>query len=358
MLNIPLYNALRRSFGEVQVVNENESAILERNNRTLIEKIVDGIEYDFVFLNRGEQYRVCCPYCYDTKYHLYVSHLWNSDVCVSGELGHVGKGVLICHRRDCLSNFENLKDFSNRVKVDLFDAHPITASEGESNENHEHHIMDIPAGIPINDPLAAAYIKPYLVDKRGFDLDEMFSNYGVKISKIPYYKDPCILFPIKQRGVVVSWQARAPYDEDEQLEGRSKYYLPKGIRKSWLLYNMDEAKKYPFVVLTEGVLDVIRLGGPGVCIFGKKPSLYQTKILTSLWGGGTVILLPDMDDPAAYSTAKDLSYQWRSKSLFKDVQLFALPHGKDPANIERKELWNLLLGSISCLRPFEKQLIQ
>ena len=77
----------------------------------------------------------------------------------------------------------------------------------------------------------------------------------------------------------------------------------------------------------------------GVCRFGKTTSASQLRMLVNCWGDGSVIILPDMNDPDAHPQAQKEIAQWNARSLFKGGAMIAvLPEGKDPGSMKHQEL--------------------
>ena len=67
--NPVLYNALRRRFGRVAIRNEGECHVPGRG------PIIRGRPTSFAVVS-GEYYCIACPYCRDTKFHLWVNHMF------------------------------------------------------------------------------------------------------------------------------------------------------------------------------------------------------------------------------------------------------------------------------------------
>lgn len=67
-LNPPLYQRLQQQFGSVKVVDAGVPMVVRRGK----DYVTGKIRLDFA--SKGEQYRVCCPFCNDTRHRLYVHH--------------------------------------------------------------------------------------------------------------------------------------------------------------------------------------------------------------------------------------------------------------------------------------------
>jgi hypothetical protein len=200
--------------------------------------------------------------------------------------------------------------------------------------------VELPAGLPLNDPSLPQYVRDY-IEGRGFSVDELTEDYKLQVSQIDFYPEPCIIIPIYQRGELASWQARFIGEDSKERLGLPKYYNPAGARKSWQVYNMDRARMYDTVVLTEGVFDVYKVGAQGVALFGKVPSGTQLRILAALWGRGRVIILPDRNDPDSLVKANENKEAWLERKLFREVHVVQLD-ADDPGSCDRREIWRAI----------------
>jgi len=296
----------------------------------------------------GEQYHVCCPFCGDTRCRLYVGYTWDRSLrTADGKLIYAGKRA-ICHNEDCLADKENFKKFDALVKANLSvqDNTPLGCVEGRGPA--EDDVFAMPPGcIPLADPAVPPGVQEY-VSGRGFDLAELSEGWQVQVGRVPGYPGPMLVFPIHQGGELRAWQARYPGEGYKQL-GRPKYWWPSGVVKSWLLYNMDRARLYPCVVVTEGILDAVRVGPAGVALFGKVPSTRQETMLVALWRNGTLVWIPDADDPASGEAARRHVDRWNRRALFRNgAHVVELASG-DPGSTPQGEIWKLIKTSVPCL---------
>lgn len=116
-----------------------------------------------------------------------------------------------------------------------------------------------------------------------------------------------IVYPVTYKGDPIGWTARLidklsddgkrrwvwnGRDWDETLRVSknrwSDFEIPKwfhlpSMSKGSILYNFDEAKRFPFVVLAEGPFDIHKVGLFGAGYFGELPSEAQRRIIKNTW---------------------------------------------------------------------------
>jgi hypothetical protein len=193
--------------------------------------------------------------------------------------------------------------------------------------------------VPVNElsPMhpAAAYLS-----KRGYDLDELATTWGVGYCTASSHRmlRGRIYIPVYRGGILVGWQGRWPADLNWNEVGFKKYYSGPGLRKSQLLYNQDLAARQPLVVVCEGVSDVWSVGAPGVALLGKTASTQQLRLLAGNWVGKPAVVLLDAD---AEADAGRLFEELRP--LFgRRLVLAVLPEGLDPGGCPRRALWTFI----------------
>jgi DNA primase len=148
-------------------------------------------------------------------------------------------------------------------------------------------------------------------------------------------------------GKLVGWQARLLYDPDkltdDECEARGwpmdedgakrkrppKYMTGPGFRKASSLFNFDQARKYPYVVVCEGVFDAMSVGPCAVAALGKELSQQQVMLLKSYWD--CIILMLD-----ANVDASKLEAQLSGDVTTIPVRLIGY---KDPGDAPRDEIW-------------------
>jgi hypothetical protein len=328
-LNPFLYKLLVKKFGSVRISSEGCSAHYQRipdpfhPNRTI-----------FHAAFWGEYYCVRCPFCRDHKHRLWINHLYASEVTNGRrEFTHLA----VCYNNNCMKEpgrKEQLEQLifsvGAHMRVYALPVKPVTAP------------MEIkpivPPGtvVPLKDLPEEHPARAYVI-KRGFDpitLSDKF-NVGLCVDTQNDASPLCrgrLYIPAMFRGELVGWQCRAIDDS------KPKYLNAPNMRKSTLLYNYDQAKDQPFVIIVEGVPSVWRLGAAAVCLFGKSMSKTQHDLIVRTWATKPVFLLLDKDAaPELEQTAALLQ-----QSLMRVIPVI-LPDDRDPADYAFGDITELLL---------------
>lgn len=337
ILNVDLYNKLKKVFGSVAVYSRGESASYKYERRSLYDTSHSRIYAKNV--TGGEHYAVTCPFC-KKEGKLWLSYLANSTLKDNGEIIHFPKGLIICYRCHFNSDPEKLAHFWRMIGSGVSLVTPSVTDE----EVQEAPKLIIPKCVPIIHPSVPARITNYLV-ARNMNIQELNDIYNVMYSEdaqVLVKGVPRIIFPIIQNGEICAWQGRC-LDDDVNRWHVPKYQFPSGVKIKWMLYNSDNARWQPYAIITEGITDVIACGKAGVATFGKTISQRQLSILTAYWGTKGVIRIPDMDDPEAYSVAKKELTAWNASGLFKKgAHLVIPPRGKDPGDLSRDVILKII----------------
>jgi len=341
MLNPLLYDALCRKFrsaGGVRVVNEGVKNIWktalygESTRRELVE--------------RGEQYCVCCPFCNDTRYRLYL----NYEFGTSDASGKILLFASQCFNESCLQMTPELRQ---TLFLEVLFGRPISKAFVQTAGARRQAEYTPPGDlIPLNRLDPGHLAVRYLAD-RGFNVQKLAGLYKVAwctASTIASARSR-IIIPVIFDGKEVGWLARLAQDGDFYTDdGRRipKYYNMPGFQRQRCLYNWDQAKHYKSIVIVEGALDCIRVGGPAVGLLGKSISPQNADRLCSLVAktGGTLIVALDPDQSAADKGCRHhievVADKLRDRLNGGRVMPFYLPTGTDPGGISQKEFQRLL----------------
>lgn len=343
MLNKQLYDALHRAFGPVKVYSIGEAVTYSVKRRTALDKSgKDWAEN----VKGGEHYAVRCPFC--GRPTLWFSYVAGSYMEPKGQSPiWFPRGLLICYhchetdkkeKRDEI--WKKLQTPGQWFRVEETAGDKFAALDsGLPAEPVNAGISTFPSGCGIASPAVPEKVKKYLIE-RNVDPVELQKECAACWCENPTGDGVGrIVFPVYKNGKVVGWQGRALPEDVEK--GKPKYWTF-GSKANWL-FNMDRARWFPFGVLVEGVFDCFRVGVQGVCRFGKTTSIAQLRMLRSFWGNQSVIVLPDMNDPAAWGDAEKEVTEWNARGLFKDGALMVrLPEGRDPGSMSHQEIANLI----------------
>jgi hypothetical protein len=158
----------------------------------------------------------------------------------------------------------------------------------------------------------------YLMN-RGFDPKRLDSLFGISYctSGAPFgggvfNTTGTLVIPVVENGVDIAWQCRLLYDVDgvsedmvpymgwkyDSEKGKyvkpPKYFTMPGFDKGLKLFNYDSAKRFPFVVVTEGAFDAMSVGVCAVAAFGKGLTDEQIALLRE-WPVIVLLLDPDAE---------------------------------------------------------------
>ncbi len=326
-LNPVLYNALQSRFRSVQLANEGDRFVGSRVRDPLDPKrtLVQGLSW-------GEYYRICCPFCRDTRHRLWINHLYGQG---NDNTGRPETWLAICYNEGCINDaarrwqledmifgFRNRRDRNRTVEIAVQDTAPQVLSKVEA----PGEIMPLDR-LPPNHPALL-----YLINRR-FDPQLLSQVYGVGYCLSVH--DPRhrplvgrIYIPIRMNGELVGWQGR--YVGEADWKHVAKYYGLPGMHKRLMLYNYDVAKDWPFLVVVESANSVWRVGPPTVAILGKTLSGRQQVLLRGAGEGKPLILILD---PDAREEMEGILSELVRVGKNPIVPIY-LPAGYDPANYE------------------------
>ena len=328
-LNLFLYNKLEQIFGKVIIANQGEAMIghhVYQNGRKQWE-----------VANPGEYYRVQCEYCNDHKHRLWINHRWG--VGMSDDPHNPLWWMLVCYNEHCYEGEENYyrrRDLERQVYADMrsTERNRIPIIPGELN--YELHRVEDPGVCLLVDQLPMGHKANRYLLERGFDPIQLAQQYRVMYCQEAdpkhYMAQGRLVIPIYMRGDYVGYQCR--YIGEADWHTVSKYWNTPGFSKRMALYNFDNAKLSPLVVITEGVTDVWRVGGPCISLFGKTISTQQMELILRNWRYAVLML-----DSDALEESMDTYNKMRNVIRTIHVQL---PEGADPGSIPTDDLWQII----------------
>ncbi len=144
-----------------------------------------------------------------------------------------------------------------------------------------------------------------------------------------------IVFPIKDNDKIVGWQGRSVY-------GRTPKYLIFG-KKSLGMYSMKPLAAYrSFIIIFEGIFDVLKVPEYSISILGKKLSGVQLRILSTFLQVKTIFIMLDSD-----ANKEELAMCNELNPWFKTIPI-RLKSG-DPGNLTENKILQLCLDKKSIL---------
>ena len=360
-LNPTLYGLLRSVFRGVRLANEGVAMIGAPSMVSAFDMPVVGsrmgdsgvLPWSDVSTRRtvsvpltwGEYYRVCCPFCRDSRYRLWINHLYGTR----DDGGTPQAWLAHCYNNECTTDPVNRQRLENMIfgVINRRDRPNMAIVPGEDT-SAELTVVQPPAVVLLDQLPPQHPARVYLIS-RGYCPDYLARYYGVGyITHSPVEQrgaDNRIYAPIYMHGQLVGWQGRYVGDLDwhnKALRLPPKYFNTRAGHKSRMLYNYDSAKLWPFVVVCEGITDVWRIGGPAVALFGKSMS-GQQRILLNDWAGKPIIIALDSD-------ARD-----KSEGIFTEIRrygaspvvLLDLPDGMDTASYTHEVIVSIIRSAAS-----------
>ncbi len=327
VLNPTLYRRLNALFGRIKVSNAGES---------MISQAAFGIENEKRLLipHAGEYYQACCPYCNDTRYRLYVNHMYGQ---IDGH-GRKMRFLAICYNEGCLSRAKNREDFVEKVE----DIHMAAARvrKGITVSLEAREVMP-PGPVTLLRSLRKNHPARVYITSRGFDPDEISDKYNVGLCTDSRYSIAInrLIIPIYDDGKLRGWQARYIGELDwkgpDRKSLRPKYYsCPDSDFRSRCIYGIESMREWQTGILVEGPTDRWRLGAMSGCIFGNTVTEAQRNKFLAVFRGRTGVLLLDPEEFDKASTQRTIKLMKRGMSgNFCGVKL---PEGTDPGSLGRE----------------------
>lgn len=299
----------------------------------------------------GEEYRINCPFCGDTKRRLYINHLWGTRSTITSSLT---LWLAHCFNEECLSDFDNRKDLYEMVYGDL--DIPVIVDQVSSDEPDVDKLIKEPGTIVCLSALTNIQPLHPAISwclARGYDIDELVNLYGVgycAVSRSSTQKVNERLFvPIYGEAEgehgLVAWTARLVQDRENEPKWVHSYGT---IGKH--LYGLDLAKHYETIVVCEGPGDKWAVGPNAVAVLGKTLQRRKIDLLKSVLSkrpvnakSSVVVLLdPDQDKVAIKKKSEHhivKATKALSESLTCPVLPVYLPSTSDPGGLDRDFIW-------------------
>ena len=320
-LNPRLYNLLKRKFKYVKISSAREKFI---PGKICFNPVKDRDEMEPI--QPGEYYQVCCPYCNDTKFRLYVNHMWGKKVD-SFSLMHMA----ICfNETHCMSQRGRAYDFMEELTENeaFLEEAPIRLGIEVSVESV---VAEWPGPCTRVDKLPREHKAYQYLVGRGFDpiLIGKFYNVHYCHDSFRWLARERLVIPIYVNKKMVGWQARPP----EELKWKNpntppKYYTMPGTPRRMVIYNIGNASKYETGVIMEGPTDVWALGPMGVCTLGATMTRQQQNTFRVMFKRHSAVLLFDPEEYQKDSVQRLIAnFDGQFARGFAAVKL---PMGTDP----------------------------
>jgi hypothetical protein len=338
-LNPLLYSLLERKFGSVSIANLGEPAVVRR--------MTDPVHPGRTITHStqwGEYYTVCCPFCDDSNFKLWINHTYGADI--DEERGRRQDTYLaICYRHNCIKRPGVRAQLEHMIFGDgrrFLKAAPVLAAPAEMVST----AIEPPGTIELFDSLPEDHPAALYLHDRGFDPLALSRDFGVGVCTMVTNDKYRIMrgrvyMPVTVNNKLVMFQGRKV---GQVSKNDIKYYT--AGKKSLALYNHDRAVHQPLVVVVEGVPSVWRLGAPAVALFGKTLSHWQCTTIATTWVGKPVFLMLDHDADVEGYVASGVEQLCRYGA---NVVPVLLPDARDPADYTRPELHEMLTSAADAV---------
>lgn len=306
-----LYSLLQQTLGEVKIANEG-MAYVEQNGTTV---------------QFGEAYRVNCPFCGDNRNRLWLTHVYG-QMLPGTPFRDINHGV--CFNEGCLKNPEKrrrLADMLFGLKNKGYRHFEIRPGKVEPRQ-----LSTVPSPgdvVPVTQLPTAHPAVQYLMGERRCSR-ELLDHFGVGYcvaadQRFPEFQPATnrIIIPIWMYGAFVGWQGRYIGRPPHKCP---KYFTCPRMPKRLVLYNFEQARQWPFVVVVEGTTDVWSMRHCSVAVLGKTISPQQMALLQQTWAGKPILM---MFDPEAYDEMADI-VQKLAEFHRGPVVRIRLPDNTDP----------------------------
>lgn len=312
----------------------------------------------------NEEYRVCCPFCGDSRHRLYINCAW---------------GV---YDRATNSSHENLVHCYNEFCVQPDEDEPVTYRERWENRDTlfnavyrnlsgmailesptvEQQKIPGPAEWPGSvirlDRLAETrpnHPAVKYMEGRGFDPVILGRDFGFmfcdEVSK-PEYRMALgtIVMPVWQGDELYSWISRYVGDTVNGVPlakaGVKKYYNMPGRSLASVGFNLDQVLCYSTIVIVEGILDAIRTGPFATCLFTKTISAALKKQIhkgLQQYQDSVIVVMLDPDQSESERKRGVRHHIERVAEIFREsgsaqVVTVYLPKGRDPGDMSQAEI--------------------
>lgn len=277
-----------------------------------------------------------CPTCGKEKLVVNLQkRAWHCWVCQQFSIHHDGVRRSIAGAGGLLDLIELLEGVDRQGARDFLGQYTIFDHKSELGSLT---FTDVPSQAGCINPIAYpdgwGWCDPSMpfLQTRGLADREIIQRYVLGYCRVGRLQNR-LVFPVFEQGHLVYYQARAMWDEKDHIgdvpyiKALNPLRIPGSVVSSELVFNLDQARCYPEVVLTEGPTDAIRTGYDAVALFGKVLHMSQ---VTKLYQAGvrSVVLLFDADaHEAAHAAGASVA------GIFR-VRVAMLPES-DPGDCQR-----------------------
>ena len=344
VLNPKLYERLEEEFGKVKVTKRGQKS------RWKVKHTASG-RWGRKVGSAGDEYRVDCPFCTDSRARLYISYLYGSTVeDEDGRRVRFGGGLAHCFNETHCMQDETNRDELWRVLIRneeplLFkdDGKEKKISQDPVYPKKMRSLHDLPA-----DHRARRY-----VEGRDFDPDRLGRLGFAYVESDPrdaMVQDTIFIPFLDMDGNLAGGQCRRLTSPETNWP--PKYCTLENTPVRSVLFGGWRAREQDMVVVTEGPFDALRVGTGGVATLGSQVSRTQAQLLARHWD--VVVFAFDGDlgeqNPIEITSLHQRMETLRGPAHGLEVHKLELPPGRDPADHGREELWQKIKKKLDTER--------
>lgn len=342
MLNEMLYRRLMAAYGSVTVVNEDVELEGEYRRAADKEWRGTGVILDDV-IESGEEFRVSCPECSDTRKRLYINHMWG---VVDSRTGTRHLWAMQCFNCHVEHDYVARKKIEDAVYGNLLaTVGAIRLNSPPPGKTNRRGPVTLPGVHWKLDQIARHnpdHEAVQYLDNRFYSAEYLGRKFDVGFcpeSTLRWARRR-IVAPVYFDGKLVSWTARFL---GEPPDNSIPKWAHASVNIGRYIYNLDRMIRHNTIVLVEGPGDVWSFGIQAGGLFGKIIRRPQIKLLKSQIRPGTVIVVmldPDIspDDLKAgreHHIERTFNELNRVREFNGRVLKVYLPRGRDPGDLDR-----------------------
>ena len=290
-------------------------------------------------VSKGE-YSICCPYCGEAKYHCGINP---------------SKGLFNCWK--CSEKGDIVRLVAKIKNVSFIEAKEIISPTSELKKvlEERNKVVEEPIIIPNKD-----FKLPLHTYRFDYNITNMWQEIALNFLKDKYdlswndiiladlhynvhgrYKNS-IIIPFYLNGKMVNFISRS-WDKNNKKRYDNCPNELSLVNVKKMVYNYNNVKGKQQIIIVEGCFDAIKTGlRRTVALCGTEITQEQRNILIGLKAEELIILFDN--DPHLISTSKKAQDLADYLSPFCKTRVIKLPHGKDPGDMSRDEIDNLIGG--------------
>lgn len=347
MLNQDLYDKLVARFGadDVLIVNQGFKGEFQFGEREVIvgqqirsyktlRKVYDGA---FV----GEEFRVCCPFCMDSRHRLYINHQWG---VYYKKINSRNLWLINCYNEGCMRDYQKRMQFYNSLVHDQ-EMHLDTRAAKQRPKNQ---VVSWPGEMLRLSHLAKVEpsnpVLHYLLS-RGLCPIKLENLYDVRFCKQAFWDGSDVtgrlVVPVYRGEKMVTWSARKIREDAPGPKWRHAKAPTAGV-----IYGLKQAVKHSVVVPVEGPGDRWSVGPCSFATLGKVIGQRAVRIAAAV-NRHDVRAIPVLYDPEMSEDAIRHGRKHHIERAVDDLQPLVdcpvfgvyLPEGTDPGGLEGDYVW-------------------